>query len=108
MAAMENAAWYKDVFGDNVFDMSKKEKTKKMSAAELEDFHAEHSVKTASKQQGHYEGSPGAETFVVGQKSGKATLFSTAQAEDEELEQYSREELLELLRKANISPKGKG
>jgi hypothetical protein len=45
---------------------------------------------------------------VVGQKTGKATPFSTAQDEAEELEQYSREELLELLCKAKISPQGKG
>jgi hypothetical protein len=107
-AAMESAAWYKDVFGDNVFDLSKKEKPKKMSAAELEDLHAEHSVKTATKQHGRYEGSPGAETFVVGQKTRKATSVSAAQDEDVDLDQYSREELLELLRKAKISPQGKG
>ncbi len=107
-AAMESAAWYKDVFGDNVFDLSKKEKPKKMSAAELEDLHAEHSVKTATKQQGRYEGSPGAETFVVGQKTGKATSVSAAQDEDVDLDQYSREELLELLCKAKISPQRKG
>lgn len=107
-AAMESAAWYKDVFGENVFDLRKKETPKKMSAAELEDLHAEHSVKTATKQQGRYEGSPGAETFVVGQKTGKATSVSAAQGEEADLDQYSREELLELLRKAKISPQGKG
>jgi hypothetical protein len=107
-AAMESAAWYKDVFGENVFDMSKKEAPKKMSAAELEDLHAEHSVKTATKQQGRYAGSPGAETFVVGQKPGMAKPVSEAQGEEADLEKYSREELLVLLRKAKISPHGKG
>ena len=49
----------------------KKEKKTKISSEELEDLHAEHSVKTASKQPGRYEGSPGAETSLVGQKKGK-------------------------------------
>jgi hypothetical protein len=55
LVAMESAAWYKDAFGENVFDMSKREKTKKLSASELEDLHTEHSVKTAGKKPGHYE-----------------------------------------------------
>jgi hypothetical protein len=105
LAAMESAAWYKDAFGDNVFDMSKKEKPKKLSAREMEDLHAEHSVKTAGKQPGRYEGSPGAQTFVVGQKKGKASAEGNAQAS---VDLFTREELLELLRKTKITPQGKG
>jgi hypothetical protein len=108
LAAMESAAWYKDAFGDNVFDMSKKEQSKKLSLREMEDLHAEHSVKTAGKTPGRYEGSPGVETFVVGQKEGQQASGGKAQAADEDLEKYSREELLELLRKTKISPQGKG
>jgi hypothetical protein len=40
LEAMEWAAWYKDAYGEKVFDMSKKEKRKKFSAMELEDLHA--------------------------------------------------------------------
>jgi hypothetical protein len=108
LAAMESAAWYKDAFGDNVFDLSKKEQTKKLSMKEMEDLHAEHSVKTAGKQTGRYEGSPGVETFVVGQKKGQQASGGIAQAADEELEKYTKEELLELLRKTKISPQGRG
>ena len=108
LAAMESAAWYKDAFGENVFDMSKKEKSKELSAREMEDLHAEHSVKTAGKKPGCYEGSPGAETFVVGQKKGNQSSGGKAQATDEDLEKFSKEELLELLRKTKITPQGKG
>ena len=47
---MEKVVWYMDAYGDNVFDMSKKEKGKKFSALELEDLHAANLVKTASKK----------------------------------------------------------
>ena len=108
LEAMEKAAWYKDAYGDNVFDLSKKEKGKRFSATELEDLHAENSVKTASKQQGRYSGLPGAETFVVGQKTGKVSAGSPAQANADEFEGKTREELLEMLRKTSLSSKDKG
>jgi len=72
MAAMEKAAWYKDAYGENVFDMSKQEKKKQISSVELEDLHAEHLVKTVTKKPGWYKGSPGAETLVVGKKAAQA------------------------------------
>ena len=108
LEAMEKAAWYKDAYGDNVFDLSKKDKGKKFSAAELEDLHAENSVKTASRKQGRYSGSPGVETFVVGQKKGNVSAEGFAQATADEFEGKTREELLEMLRKALISFKEKG
>jgi hypothetical protein len=108
LEAMEKAAWYKDAYGDNVFDLSKKEKGKKFSAAELEDLHAANSVKTASRAQGRYSGSPGAETFVVGQKKGNVSARGSAQATADEFEGKTREELLEMLQNASISPKEKG
>lgn len=107
LAAMESAAWYKDAFGDNVFDLRKKEKAKKLSASEMEDLHAEHSVKTVGKTPGRYEGSPGVQTFVVGQKKGKVSAEGKAQ-DTEDFEKFTREELLELLRKTKITPQGKG
>ena len=91
LAAMESAAWYKDAFGDNVFDMSKKDKAKKLSASELEDLHVEHSVNTAGKKPGHYEGSPRADTFVVGKKKRKGTSDGIAQANAEDLEKFTKE-----------------
>ena len=33
--ALENAAWYKDAFEENAFDMIKKEKKKQMRSEEL-------------------------------------------------------------------------
>jgi hypothetical protein len=74
----------------------------------MEDLHAEHSVKTAGKTPGRYKGSPGVETFVVGQKEGQQASGGKAQAADEDLEKYTKEELLELLRKTKISPQGRG
>ena len=69
---------------------------------ELEDLHAANSVKTASKKAGRYEGSPGVESFLVGQKKGTAPALRDA------LEGKTREELLEMLRKTTISPKDTG
>ena len=103
LAVMESVAWYKDAFGANVFDMSKKEKPKQLSARELEDLHAEHSVKTAGKQPGRYEGSPGVETFVVGQRKGSQSSGAKPKVADEDLEKFTKEELLELLRKTKIT-----
>jgi hypothetical protein len=103
VAALEQAAWYKDAFGGNAFDMSKKEQKKQLGAKELEDLHAECSVKTVTKKSGRYEGSPGAETFVVGKKKGTEQAAASAGKEDE-LDKLSREELLRMLRGAHISP----
>ena len=108
LAAMESAAWYKDAFGGNVFDMSKKEKAKQLSAMEMEDLHAEHSVKTAGKKPGRYEGSPGVETFVVGQKKGGQSSGANSSESDEDLGKCTKEELLEMLRAAKITSQGKG
>jgi hypothetical protein len=105
---MEKAAWYTDAYGDNVFDMSKKEKGKKFSASELEDLHAVNSVKTASKKPGRYEGSPGVESFVVGQKQGTSTLNGAEKESGDDLEGKTREELLAMLRKASISSMNTG
>ena len=100
-AALEQAAWYKDAFGENAFDLSKKEKKKQLGAKELEDLHAECSVKTVSKKPGRYEGSPGAEMFVVGQR--RADKSAEVRNADD-LEHLSKEELLRMLRGAHISP----
>jgi hypothetical protein len=105
---MEKAAWYKDAYGENGFDMSKKEKGKKFSALELEDLHAANSVKMASKKNGQYKGSPGVETFFVSQKKGTVSMDGLAQATADEWEGKTREELLKMLRKASISSQGKG
>lgn len=106
-AALEQAAWYKDAFGENAFDMCKKEKKRQIGAEELEDLHADSSVKTISKKPGRYEGSPGAETFVVGQKKGAGKSTATGRKEDD-YEKLSRDELLRMLRVAHISPQKKG
>jgi hypothetical protein len=106
-AALEQAAWYKDAFGENALDMSKKEKKRQIGAEELEDLHADSSVKTVTKKPGRYEGSPGAETFVVGQKKGTGTSTGTGRKGDD-YEKLSRDELLRMLREAHISPQKKG
>jgi uncharacterized membrane protein YgcG len=104
---MEQAAWYKDAVDENLFDMSMQEKKKQLSAKELEDLHTECSAKTVTKKPGRYEGSPGAETFVVGKK--KATDMSAAtRGTADDLDKLSREELLRMLRGAHISPQKTG
>ncbi len=108
LEAMDKAAWYTDAYGDNVFDMSKKEKGKKFSALELEDLHAVNSVKTASKQTGRYEGSPGVESFTVGRRKGTAASTDVEKEAADDLEGKTREELLALLRNTSISSKDKG
>jgi len=105
-ASLEQAAWYKDAFGENAFDMSKKEKKRQMGEEELEDLHADCSVKTVTKKPGRYDGSPGAETFVVGQKKGSKNTAVGSKVDD--LESLSKDELLRMLRAAHISPQKKG
>ena len=64
-------------------------------------------MKTVSKKPGQYEGSPGAETFVVGKKKG-AGKPAAAGSKADELESLSRDDLLRMLRGAYISPQKKG
>ena len=64
-------------------------------------------MKTVTKKPGRYEGSPGAETFVVGQKKGTGTSTGTGRKGDD-YEKLSRDELLRMLREAHISPQKKG
>ena len=71
-------------------------------------MHAANSVKTASKKNGRYEGSPGVETFSVGQKKGTVSMDGLAQATADEWEGKTREELLEMICKASISSQSKG
>lgn len=106
-AAMEQAAWYKDAFGENAFDMSRKEKKQQLSVKKLEDLHVECSVKTLTKKPGRYEGSPGEETFVVGKKKATDTSVATRGTTDD-LNKLTREELLRTLRGAHISPQKMG
>ena len=87
-AALEKVAWYKDAFGETAFDLTKKEKKKQLGAKELEDLHAECSVKTVSKKPGRYEGSPGAETFVVGQR--RSTNKGTEKVKADDLDKLSK------------------
>jgi hypothetical protein len=103
VAALEQAAWYKDAFGGTAFDMSKKEKRRQLGASELEDLHAECSVKTVTKKPGRYEGSPGAATFVVGKKKGTESTNADGGKADN-LDNLSRDELLRMLRGTHISP----
>jgi hypothetical protein len=64
-------------------------------------------VKTVLKKPGQYEGSPGAETFVVGKKKG-AGKPAAAGSKVDELESLSRDDLSRLLQGAYISPHKKG
>lgn len=83
--------------GDNVFDTSKMATKRYIYAGELEDLHKDHLVKTVTKQPGDYKGSPGVSTFVVGQKKAHGKAVEKGGGRGDNLEKYSREELLQLL-----------
>ena len=101
---MEDAAWYSDVFGDNMVEASKKEKLQYANKEALDELHCDHSFKSIHHRKGSYVGSPEAETFQVGSKDkpveveGGPTLAG--------YENLSQAELIAMLRKHNISPSG--
>ena len=49
---MEDAAWYSDVFGDNMVDTSKKEKQQFANKEALDELHCDHSFKSIHQKKG--------------------------------------------------------
>jgi hypothetical protein len=114
MVALEKAASYNNMFGDHMIDASKKEKNQYAAKEMLDELNAGHSFKLVHKKKGNYQGTPGAVEFdLSGKKDGKGASESGGGAAKSvggptSLEGLSREELIALMRKHNISPKTVG
>jgi hypothetical protein len=115
MRALEKAAWYNNMFGEHMVDTGKKEKNQYAAKEMLDELNAGHSFKSVHKKKGNYQGTPGAVEFdLSGRKDergaagsvGRGTAKSVGSAKS--LEGMSREELIALMRKHNISPKTVG
>ena len=113
---IEESAWYNS---DYVSQLTKTTKKKKKFVAQEKVFQLddEHSFKTLNEKSGTYEGSPGATTFQVGGE-GKTEAVECNRDKEEEVSLMSatsgvsnrqknsaptKEELLEMMKKANIS-----
>lgn len=124
--ALEDAAWYKDKFGE-FMDSPKKKKGKQTytDPENLYDLDGTHSVKSISaKPRGDklYGGTPGAPAFRVGRKQkkqdGKAAKNINVDSDDDDvsnpssssddISKLSKEELIQRLRNASVSTKPKG
>ena len=105
MKKMEEAAWYNDVFGDNIFDLRKQEKRTFANKEALQELHCDHSYKSIHKKKGNYVGSPGVESFQVGQKLCEMDVDTMEDGEDS-YANLSPAELIAMLKKHNISPRG--
>ena len=125
--ALEDAAWYKDKFGE-FMDSPKKKKGKQTytDPENLYDLDGTHSVKSISaKPRGNnlYGGTRGAPAFRVGgdknKKDGKATESINVDSDNEDasdpsgssddnLSRLSKEELIQRLRNTSVSTRHKG
>ena len=102
---MEEAVWYSDIFGENMLDLSKLEKKTFANKEALEELHCNHSFKPIHQRKGNYVGSPGAESFQLGTKS-KVMAADGAEDGEDEYRNLSPAELIAMLKKHNILPRG--
>ena len=102
---MEEAAWYKDEYGDHMVDTNKKEKVTYASKEALDDLHCDHSFKTIHKKKGNQstDVSEG-ESFKVGGKSKPIEVDSDGD-DDEEYLNLSQKELIAMLKKSKLGAK---
>jgi hypothetical protein len=119
---LEEAAWYKDEFGDHMVDTSRKEKKKFAGKEALDELNCDYSFKSVHYKTGNYVGSPGEATIDLGKKRGTASdeVDLTKEGEDSEVEAdgenvgeidysgLSSAELIALLQKHKIAPGNKG
>ena len=103
---MEEAAWYSDVFGDNMVDASRKEKLQYANKEALDELHCDHSYKLIHHRKGSYVGSPEAESFQVGNKANAKKGGEEVVGQEDSFENLSPAELIAMLKKHNISPSG--
>jgi hypothetical protein len=119
--AIEDAAWYRDEFGQYMDSPKKKQGTATYTDPEnIYDLDGTHSVKTMTERPGSaYGGSPGAPTFKVGgnekqqggegSKEGDAIEVNSDSDDDmSALSSLSKDELIARLRKATVSSQPTG
>ena len=102
---IENAAWYKDEFGDHMKGGGK-EKKQYAAPEALYGLDDEHSVRTIHDKKGKgYSGSPGAEQLDLGENSAKRTVIDVDEDSDElsAISAMSKRDLIDLVRKSRIS-----
>ena len=108
--ALENAAWYKDEYGEHMSKKDKKDKKKEYAAPEvLYGIDDEHTYNTIHGEKGvSYAGTPGAAKLDLREKPRSDVEIDSNDDDMSALSDLSRGDLLELLRKHNISASGKG
>jgi hypothetical protein len=106
LKAMEDAAWYNDEFGNHMVDVSRKEKVEYASKEAMAELHCDHSYKSIHQKKGNYVGSPGEESFQLGSKGKPVYVDGEAVGDEEGYGNLTPAELIAMLKKHNISPKG--
>ena len=103
LAAIEDAAWYKDEFATSDFDMKDKEKKEFSSKEQLEDLYEEKSYKTVTKKKGAKRTS-GVEFENVSEMGDQMDEEAVDGEEVVDLSKLSKEQLIErLMKKAEIT-----
>ena len=107
---MENAAWYRDEYGEHMKRKDKKDKKKEYAAPKvLYGIDDEHTYNTIhGEKRASYAGTPGAAKLNLGEKPQNDVQVSNDDDDMSALSELSRGDLLELLRKHKISASGKG
>ena len=113
---MQNAAWYKDEFGDFMdFAQKQKEGQNHVDPEHIYNLDGTHSVKSIRERPGKgkkYGGSPGASAFKVGgdkeKQQDSADTDHSDKEEETDTSALSRKELIARLQNATISGKQKG
>ena len=103
---MEEAAWYVDMFEDDVDD-SKKKKIAFASKEALDELHCDHSFKSIHQKKGTSATSSNGESEKAGSADNPMQVENDASVGERQYENLSPEELVALLlKKHNITPQG--
>ena len=107
LQAMEDAAWYNDEFGNHMVGTSKKEKMTHANKEALDELHCDHSYKTIHQKKGNQLDVAEGEAFKIGIETKPMEIDSNEEdGEEVDYTNLSSEELIALLKKHEISPKG--
>ena len=102
---MEEAAWYVDMFQDDMED-SKKKKIAFASKEALDELHCDHSFKSIHQRKGTSVTSSNGESEKAGSVNNPMQVEEDASMGERQYENLSSEELVALLKKHNITPQG--
>lgn len=105
LRAMEEAAWYNDEFGEHMVDSSKKEKNIYANMEALDDLHCNHSHNLIHQKKGNQPVASEGETFQDGSRM-KPVVVESGDDEETDYKNLFAAELIALLKKHKISPKG--